>query len=154
MNKTQVYLFAPNFVKGIGTIKSAYLPYAVGSVWSYAITNPRVAENFNLAKLGFLRESIDEIVDSIVEPAICGFSTYIWNEQYNQALAQAIKKRHPNALIFFGGPNVPNDQPVYEKWRKERPWIDVTVRFEGEQSFQQMLLDYSSPFRYFGDLQY
>lgn len=142
MNKTQVYLFAPNFVKGIGTIKSAYLPYAVGSVWSHAITNPRVAENFNLAKLGFLRESIDEIVNSIVEPAICGFSTYIWNEQYNQALAQAIKKRHPNALIFFGGPNVPNDQPVYEKWRKERPWIDVTVRFEGEQSFQLMLLDY------------
>ena len=75
MSKTQVYLFAPNFVKGIGNIKSAYLPYAVGAVWSYAVTDPVIPEHFNLAKLGFLREPIDDIVDSIVGPAICGFST-------------------------------------------------------------------------------
>jgi putative methyltransferase len=75
-------------------------------------------------------------------PSICAFSTYIWNECYNLELAKAIKQRFPSCLIQFGGPNVPNQENDYKQWRQAHPWIDTTIRYEGEVSFQNMLLDY------------
>jgi putative methyltransferase len=113
----------------------------VGCLWSYAVTNPTVASNYRLAGLGVLRDPIDQVVGSLDNPAVCGFSTYVWNEQYNLQLAQAIKQRWPDCVIVFGGPNVPNQEQDYREWRAAAPWIDVTIRYEGEQAFQQMLLD-------------
>ena len=142
MQKNSVYLFAPNFVAGLGEVTSAYLPYSVASIWSYALTNKVVADNFFLAKLGFVREPIEKIVNEMDNPSICAFSTYIWNECYNLELAKAIKQRFPSCLIQFGGPNVPNQENDYKQWRQAHPWIDTTIRYEGEVSFQNMLLDY------------
>jgi len=139
-----VYLYAPNFVSGLGSVTTVWLPYTVGCLWSYAVTNPTVASNYRLAGLGVLRDPIDQVVRSLDNPAVCGFSTYVWNEQYNLQLAQAIKQRWPDCLIVFGGPNVPNQEQDYREWRAEAPWIDVTIRYEGEQAFQQMLLDHLS----------
>ena len=136
-----VYLYAPNFASGLGSVTTVWLPYTVGCLWSYAVTNSTVANNYRLAGLGLLRDPIDQVVRSLDNPAVCGFSTYIWNEQYNLQLAQAIKHRWPDCLIVFGGPNVPNQEQDYRDWRAAAPWIDVTIRYEGEQAFQQMLLD-------------
>jgi putative methyltransferase len=136
-----VYLYAPNFVSGLGSVTTVWLPYTVGCLWSYAVTNPTVASNYRLAGLGVLRDPIDQVVCSLDNPAVCGFSTYVWNEQYNLQLARAIKQRWPDCVIVFGGPNVPNQEQDYRDWRAAAPWIDVTIRYEGEQAFQQMLLD-------------
>jgi len=136
-----VYLYAPNFVSGLGSVTTVWLPYTVGCLWSYAVTNPTVASNYRLAGLGVLRDPIDQVVRSLDNPAVCGFSTYVWNEQYNLQLARAIKQRWPDCVIVFGGPNVPNQEQDYRDWRAQSPWIDVTIRYEGEQAFQQMLLD-------------
>jgi len=136
-----VYLYAPNFVSGLGSVTTVWLPYTVGCLWSYAVTNPTVASNYRLAGLGVLRDPIEQVVGSLDNPAVCGFSTYVWNEQYNLQLAQAIKQRWPDCVIVFGGPNVPNQEQDYRDWRAAAPWIDVTIRYEGEQAFQQMLLD-------------
>ena len=105
------------------------------------MTNARLKDNFNLAGLGLLRDPVDQVVDSLDNPAICGFSTYIWNEQYNLALSAAIKQRWPDCVIVFGGPNVPNTESVHREWRQQYPWIDVTIRYEGEQAFATMMLD-------------
>jgi putative methyltransferase len=139
-----VYLYAPNFVSGLGSVTTVWLPYTVGCLWSYAVTNPTVASNYRLAGLGVLRDPIEQVVRSLDNPAVCGFSTYVWNEQYNLQLAQAIKQRWPDCVIVFGGPNVPNQEQDYRDWRASAPWIDVTIRYEGEQAFQQMLLDHLS----------
>jgi len=137
-----VYLYAPNFVSGLGSVTTVWLPYTVGCIWSYAVTNTEVASNYRLAGLGLLRDPIDQVVHSLDNPAVCGFSTYVWNEQYNLQLARAIKQQWPDCVIVFGGPNVPNQEQDYRAWRAESPWIDVTIRYEGEQAFQQMLLDH------------
>lgn len=139
--KQNVYLYAPNFVAGHGSVTTVWLPYAVGCVWSYAMTNERLQDNFHLAGLGLLRDPVDQVVNSLDNPRVCGFSTYIWNEQYNLALSKAIKQRWPECVIFFGGPNVPNTESVHREWRQQHPWIDVTIRYEGEQAFETMLLD-------------
>ena len=105
------------------------------------MTDQRLRDNFELRGLAFLRDPIDQVVDSLDNPAMCGFSTYIWNENYNLALSQAIKQRYPNCVIVFGGPNVPNDEEPLRQWRREHAWIDVTIRYEGEVAFQKMLHD-------------
>lgn len=136
-----VYLYAPNFVTGSGSVTTVWLPYSVGAIWSYAKDNPEIRENYQLKGLGLLRESIDQVVGDLDNPRVCGFSTYVWNEQYNLALSQAIKQRWPECHITFGGPNVPNQESEYRSWRQQHPWIDSTIRYEGEQSFAQLLLD-------------
>lgn len=139
--KQNVYLYAPNFDQGHGNVTSVWLPYTVGCIWSYAMTDTRLKENFKLKALAFLRDPIDQVVDSLDNPALCGFSTYIWNENYNLALSKAIKQRWPQCIIMFGGPNVPNEEEVLRQWRREHDWIDVTIRYEGEVAFQKMLHD-------------
>jgi len=143
-----VYLYAPNFVSGLGSVTTVWLPYTVGCLWSYAVTNAEVADNYRLSGLGLLRDPIDQVVRSLDNPAVCGFSTYVWNEQYNLQLAQAIKQRWPDCLIVFGGPNVPNQEQDYRAWRAAAPWIDVTIRYEGEQAINKdglRLRSYSLP---------
>jgi putative methyltransferase len=139
--KQNVYLYAPNFESGHGNVTSVWLPYTVGCIWSYAMTDQRLRDNFNLCGLGFLRDPVDQVVDSLDNPAVCGFSTYIWNENYNLALSKAIKQRYPNCLILFGGPNVPNEEEVLRQWRKDHAWIDVSIRYEGEIAFKNVLHD-------------
>ena len=139
--KQNVYLYAPNFVAGHGSVTTVWLPYTVGCIWSYAMTNTRLRDNFHLAGLGLLRDPIDQVVAGLDNPRVCGFSTYIWNEQYNLALSQAIKQRWPYCVIIFGGPNVPNSESVHREWRTQYPWIDVSIRYEGERAFETVLLD-------------
>ena len=139
--KQNVYLYAPNFVAGHGSVTTVWLPYTVGCIWSYAMTNPRLRDSFCLAGLGLLRDPIDQVVAGLDNPRVCGFSTYIWNEQYNLALSRAIKQKWPDCVIVFGGPNVPNTESVHREWRQQYPWIDVTIRYEGERAFETVLLD-------------
>jgi hypothetical protein len=64
--KQNVYLYAPNFVAGHGSVTTVWLPYAVGCVWSYAMTNKRLQDNFHLAGLGLLRDPVDQVVNSLM----------------------------------------------------------------------------------------
>jgi putative methyltransferase len=136
-----VYLYAPNFISGIGSVTTVWLPYAVGAIWSYAVTNPRVKDNFNLAGFGILRDPVDQVVNSLDCPSICAFSNYVWNEQYNLHLSRVIKQRYPECTIIFGGPSIPNGEDDHRAWRAENSWIDITIRYEGEHAFQEVLLD-------------
>lgn len=136
-----VYLYAPNFISGIGSVTTVWLPYAVGAIWSYAVTDDRVRDNYHLAGFGILRDPIQQVVDGLEDPAICAFSNYVWNEQYNLHLSQAIKQRYPNCVIIFGGPSIPNKKEDHIQWREQNHWIDITIRYEGEHAFQKVLLD-------------
>lgn len=136
-----VYLYAPNFATGAGSVTTVWLPHTVGTIWSYAVTNSQVRNNYRLAGLAWSRESIESVVENLDDPTVCGFSTYIWNEQYNLALSRAIKHRWPSCHITFGGPNVPNQEENYRIWRENHPWIDSTIRYEGEISFTNLLID-------------
>ncbi len=125
----RVYLFQPQhaiFVKGI---ENYWLPYAVGCLWSYASKH---IEGFELGEIIFKREDPNKILNRIKNPAVCVFSTYIWNEQYNLYLAKLIKNKFPDCVIEFGGPQ--STRGLIEK-----NFIDCVILGEGEQPFVDML---------------
>ena len=79
-----VYLFQPQYAVEFRKEKNYWLPYSAGCVWSYAKQFRDITDHFQLKKLFFKREPIDQVLDQIEDPAVCGFSCYLWNERaYN-----------------------------------------------------------------------
>jgi radical SAM superfamily enzyme YgiQ (UPF0313 family) len=113
----------------------AYLPYAVGTIAANAWSNKLVQNSFNLDRIVFLREPLEQLVDSLNKPFLVGFSSYVWNHEYNKAVAEEIKRRFPGCLIVFGGHNIPADTSILE----ENSFIDILIHGEGEEVFEELL---------------
>lgn len=140
MNKTYtISLVQPNFRQGPGGI-AAYLPYSVGILWSYSLTNQFIKNNLELDRLVYKRESIKELAIELAKNDIVAFSTYVWNRNYNFTLAQKIKEINPNVFIVFGGPEPPITNPNI--FLDIIPFCDVVVRGEGEYIFTSLLEKY------------
>lgn len=117
--------------------KAAYLPYAVGLLVAYAFSDELIKENYDFKRFIFTREITDDAVESLENPAIVGFSNYIWNTRYNLVLAEKIKAKFPDCVIIFGGHNVPPDNSFLEKY----PFIDFLIHAEGEEAYRSLLLE-------------
>lgn len=128
----------PNFRTGPAHLNSYYLPYSLGTLWSYALTQDSIPENFTEAFWLFKREPItDEYVKTLADSAdIILFSTYVWNWKYCTHLAKLIKQHKPETYIVFGGPQVPHTDPDF---RSLYPFIDCVVIGEGEVAFVNIL---------------
>ena len=133
-----VYLIQPNYDFGPDQIPEFYLPYTVGILWSYAVQFDNIKNNFKLAELIFKRENIDVVVDRMIDPAIVAFSCYVWNWEYNKALAQKIKEKFPKCTIIFGGPSV-TDKPFQKLFFQKHRYVDCVINGEGEYSFKEVL---------------
>ena len=68
------------------------------------------------------------------------FSISIWNEQLSLKIAKYLKEKY-NCLIVFGGPSCPHNPTEYFK---KNDFIDVAIRSEGEDAFNEILLNYLS----------
>jgi len=134
MCKRNLYLFQPQYQLHFDGKIQYWLPYSIGSLWAYAQQFETVRRCWNLAGLFFRRESIDKVLDQMQDPALCGFSVYIWNKNYCLALAQAIKQRWPGCVIVFGGPQINGSWLRYD-------FIDSLVLKEGERCMVKILED-------------
>ena len=119
------------------TVEYLYLPYSTGTIWAYANTDPRINEAYNLKEMFIKKVDMDKLVNELEDPAVFGFSTYVWNHNYNVALAEKVKKRFPKCKIIFGGPHVTIDD---KSFMTDHPFVDYTVYLEGEISFRNVLL--------------
>ena len=54
-------------------------------------------------------------------------------------LAKEIKSINPETLIVFGGPNFPLENKQREEWLRKRPFVDIYVVGDGEQSFTEII---------------
>lgn len=129
-----VYLFQPQHAVIVNNRTHYWLPYSVGCIWAYAATNTVVSENFNLADLIFAREPLDQLINRLDNPKICGFSCYVWNERYCLSAAKKIKEKYPQCQIIAGGPQVNKDYLDHE-------FIDTIILGEGEENFLDYLTD-------------
>ena len=127
-------MLQPNYLYG----KSAHLPYAAGTVSAFAFKDANIQANYSLKKIQFLREPIDKCVQEAENPFIIGFSTYVWNFEYNKALAKKFKETYPRCIIIFGGHHVPPGEDLL----REYEYIDILVHGEGEEPFTQILLSF------------
>lgn len=112
-----------------------YLPYSTGCVWAYAEQQGTVNRN-NLGGLLFIKHDPQQVLDSLENPAVVGFSHYVWNENYNDTLAQMIKQRYPECVIVYGGPQVSDEG---NDWYDSHKFVDVFVHQEGEITFNEIL---------------
>lgn len=146
MSHKSISLIQPNFQQGPKEFNAHYLPYSVGILWSYAQTFPLIRDNFKLDKLIWLRENIGSTLESIKDSDVAAFSTYVWNKNYNYALAKKFKEKNPNSIVIFGGPEVPiTNKYIFKKY----PFIDIIIKGEGEITFKNLLekLAENKPFK-------
>jgi len=129
-----LYLFQPQYAVDVRDETNHWIPYSAGCVWSYAEQFDFVKENFILADLFFSRLDPEVLLSKIHNPKVCGFSCYIWNEQYCLFIAEQIKKMWPDCWIVFGGPQV-SVSTLNNKF------INSVILSEGEDHFVSILKD-------------
>ena len=128
-----VYLFQPQYTNFFNGKLNNWIPYSAGCLWNYASQFNDVTAEYTLKDLFFKRDPIIDVLTNLTEPAICGFSCYVWNTKYCLEAAKHIKSKWPNCVIIFGGPE------ISERYINEYSFIDYIIRGEGEQSFVDLL---------------
>jgi radical SAM superfamily enzyme YgiQ (UPF0313 family) len=137
MSVKKVSLVQPNFQQGPKEFNAHYLPYSVGVLWAYVQQFDEINNYYVLDKMLWRRTSIIETAKSLSDSDIIGFSTYVWNKNYNYAIAQEVKKINPSAILFFGGPEIPiTKKDIFEKY----PFMDYVIKSEGEITLKNFLL--------------
>ena len=86
---------------GFSFDKSVYLPYSVAAIISYCKSIPEIKENYNFVKPIYKRDKIADIVSALESPYMVGFSCYLWNTNFNMALAKAIKEAAVMQPLFM-----------------------------------------------------
>lgn len=137
MNKKKIISFVqPNFQQGPKEFNAYYLPYSVGVLWAYVNQFESINNNYHLEDIIWRRDNIEETVSKLSKCDLVGFSTYVWNKNYNYFLAQKLKEANPNCVIIFGGPEMPiTKKDIFKKL----PFIDVVIKSEGEVILHQLL---------------
>ena len=81
----------------------------------------------------------EEILSRLYEeqPAVIGFSCYLWNLEYVLSLAADLKKILPGLMIFAGGPEV-SYHP--EEFLRKYSFFDMIIVGEGEKTFYDYLV--------------
>ena len=132
----KISLIQPNFQQGPKEFNAHYLPYSVGVLWAYVNQFETINQNFELDHIIWKRDSIDKTFAKVSTSKVFGFSTYVWNKNYNYALARRIKQELPDSIIVFGGPEMPiTDKDIF----KNLPFIDAVIKSEGEIVFKNLL---------------
>lgn len=131
--KRRVLLIQVNNLFG----RSAFLPYSVGCLQAYAQAQPDLEAAYRFLPLVFLREHPQTLIAATPTPDVIGFSNYIWNAEYNLATAAEMRAAWPEALIVFGGPQVPERDA--DDFLRRHPFIDLLVHHEGELAFAEIL---------------
>lgn len=133
LTKKRIHIFQPQY-DSVLSDKSVqpWLPYSAACLWAYAQSFDDISEYWQLDRLHYQRLPINDVLDSLIDPALCAFSCYVWNEKYNLALAQAIKQRWPDCVIVFGGPQTGGNHIKHE-------FIDCMIMSEGETAFVEVL---------------
>lgn len=145
--KIKVGLVQPNFTVGYKKENSYYLPYSVGILWSYANSFTDIQNNYVLNNVVFKRDKVKKVAKELAKNDIVAFSTYIWNRNYNYALAKLIKEINPQTFILFGGPEPAiTDTEFFVK----HPYIDAVAMLEGEDTFVDILRFFRNPDVYHG----
>lgn len=113
-----------------------FLPYGSGLLQMYVQVHAPDPERYRFLLPQCLRRPIEQAVERLAQAQVVGFSVYVWNQNYNLLLAQALKAAHPEILIVFGGPQVPDRA---QDFLAQYPFVDLCVHGEGEVTFLKML---------------
>ena len=135
MKKINVYFNEYNLLMGSGG--TSYLPFVSGILSANAKKIKKINDNCSFKKFIFKPDDADKLIEEYYKdkPDIAIFSISMWNEQLSLKVARILKERW-NPLIIFGGPSCPHNPT---KYFEEHKFIDISVRAEGEDAFNEIL---------------
>ena len=136
--KIPISFVQPNFQTGPKHLNAFYLPYTSGVLWAYAKQNKKVADNFNVEYFVYRRHPFDDNFQRVKNSKLIFFSVYVWNYKYCLQLAKEVKEHNPEAVILFGGPQLPHTDPNFFN---DHPYVDSMCVGEGEHVVEKVLLD-------------
>ena len=113
------------------------IPYPIGCIKSYCLEYSKFASEFEIDIFKDPQEFIDAAIKK--KSSIIGFGNYVWNLELSTDIAKEIKSMNPETLIVFGGPNFPLEDTKRIEWLKERPFIDIYVTGDGEETFTKIV---------------
>ena len=85
-----IYLLQASNLGGYRGTFLAWAPYAVGCLWAYVSQFKEITDHIDLKEMMALKEPIGDIVDRLDNPDMFGFSSYVWNFNYNIELKQKL----------------------------------------------------------------
>jgi putative methyltransferase len=123
-----VYLVGASDVLGP---QNMILPLAMGYLWCHGKN-----DDCSLKDVLIEKQDPNAYAETMEDPFYCMMSSYVWNWEYNQQLALAVKKRHPDCVIITGGPQIDKADPnFFEKYSM----FDIAVHGEGEDATREIL---------------
>ena len=132
--KKKVFFVQPGYVYG-DEKKSAYLPYAAGTLAAYAFADEEISDAYELGGFRCFFDDIDKAVYDLKGASVVGFSNYVWNFKYNCDLARALKTVNPGCKIIFGGHQIARGKTTLDELR----FADYLIFGEGEIIFAALL---------------
>jgi len=118
-----------------------YLPYSVGILQGFAEKHLKNKNNFKFLLPIYKRIPVKTAVKSLLDADMVFFSTYVWNFKISLEIAKQVKEKHPETMIIFGGPQVP-DKGI-EDFLRSNSFIDIACHGEGEITFLSILENYT-----------
>lgn len=111
-----------------------YFPYTIGLLQAYV--ERHAPDQYDFLLPVFRRIPVASAVEQLRDADVIGFSVYVWNIRLSLLIARRLKEIRPDAVIVFGGPQVPDDA---EEFLREHDFIDIAVHGEGEPVFLEIL---------------
>ncbi len=117
------------------TLNAKYIHTNIAIRYLKAYAEPEF--NIELAEYT-IKDPVINIVTDLIQkqPAVIGFSCYIWNIEETIKVIRMIKKIRPDIRIVAGGPEVSYDVP---EWMEDVQEFDYIIIGEGEKTFKQLL---------------
>ena len=116
-------------------INAATFPLGIGSVAAY--TQRAFGDEIACSVYKFQSDVDNEIKQGF--PEILALSNYAWNANLAYEVAKFVKTESPETVIVMGGPNFPLDKESRHVFLNCRPSVDFYIKWDGEQSFVDLL---------------
>ncbi len=137
-----------------------YFPLAAGMLQAYAQKYVAHPEDYEFLPTIYKFMRIEEASEILSNCDIIGVSNYVWGEQNSLAIAKDYKRRNPNGMVVFGGPQNPDSKKQFrrvktadlsaeelqrqrihytEYFHRAHPFIDIVCHGEGERVFTRIL---------------
>lgn len=137
-----------------------YFPQAIGMLQAYVQKKLTFADHYEFDLPIYRFMLIEEASERLSDSSIAVFSNYVWGEQNSLAMARDYKRRRPEGIVIFGGPQVPDSKKQFRKiktaeltleetqrkrmhftedFHRMHPFIDICVHGEGERIFHYLL---------------
>lgn len=117
------------------TIAADVIPNAIGGICTFTEAHVDLPEPIRMFKYP---EKLVEALEQGPIPDVIGFSNYVWNFTLSYRFAEVIKRKAPETIIVFGGPNYPTMPREQEAFLRQHPVIDFYVIKEGEAAFANL----------------